>query len=495
MEWFKKFRTKIERYKMATLENLILKVQSYKPEADITVIKKAYELAGKIHSSNKRRSGDSLITHLLSVANLVAEIKLDENSIVAALLHETVRQGGMTKENISELFGPEVSFYVETLTELSLNQLPFQSENLAENVKKTFLLFSKNPKVALIRLADRVDNIQTIKSLSENEQVWAARQALYLFSPIAEILGVHSFKRELEDGAFAILHPETFRAISEQLALDRKEMEEAIIKLKKRLLKELAGQKILPVKVLGRSKHVYSIWKKLLRYQKEGKVRDLLAERIYDQMALMILVNEVSECYQVLGTINKIFSVVPEEFDDYIAKPKPNGYRALHTIIKDERKRIFEIQTKTLKMHEENEFGQAAHFHYKKENERFVSSADKDKTDWVERLKDWSNVNITEIFGEKIFVFSPKRDVYELPLNATPVDFAYAVHSDLGHQADGAIINGKMVSLDHKLKSGDSVLILKKEGSGPSEGWLRFVVTHMAARHINRYLHEKKRKL
>lgn len=477
---------------MVTLNSLILKIQFYKPEANIDLIKKAYELAEKIHLNSQRRSGDPLIVHLLSVADWVAEIRLEESSIAAALLHEAIRQGGVTRENISELFGSEVSFYTETLTELSLNQLPFQGENLAENVKKTFLLFAKDPKVALIRLADRIDNIQTIKSLSEKEQVWAARQALYLYSPIAEILGVHSFKRELEDGAFTILHPDTFNAISEQLAFDRREMEEAIIKLKKRLLKEMANQKIMPVKVLGRSKHIYSIWKKLLRYQKEGKVKDLLAERVYDQMALMILVNEVSECYQVLGVVNKVFTVVPEEFDDYIAKPKPNGYRALHTIVKDEKKRVFEIQIKTLKMHGENEFGQAAHFHYKKEGEKFVSAAEKDKTDWIERLRDWSNVNIAEIFGEKIFVFSPKRDVYELPVGATPVDFAYAVHTDLGHQTNGAIVNGKMVSLDYKLTNGDSVCILKKEGSGPSEGWLRFAITHQALKHINQFLREKK---
>jgi GTP pyrophosphokinase len=470
---------------MNGIDSLITKVQDYNSSADFDLIKKAYEFAQARHVEQKRLSGESLFSHLLKVANLVADIRLDETAIAAALLHESLRSGCPLPE-LEREFGRPVSFCVETLSQLSQNQLSPVDPRLAENVEKTFLLLAKDVRIALIRLADRVDNVWTIKSLPEKDQIWAAKQALQFYAPIAEILGVYQFKRELEDGAFAIIHPETYEEIAKRLSLDRKEMEEAIVHLKRRLLRELAETNVIPVKIFGRAKHIYSIWRKLLRYQKEGKVKNLLVQRIYDQMALMVIMKEIPDCYQVLGVVNKIFTVLPEEFDDYIARPKPNGYRALHTIIKDEKGRVFEIQIKTQPMHEENEFGPAAHFHYKLEGGKYVSSASSQETSWVRRLEDWSKANVEEIFGEKIFVFSPKRDVYELPKGATPIDFAYAVHSDLGDEVKGAMVNGKMVPLDYQLKNGETVYILRKEGAKPSGKWLRFVVTSQARREISK---------
>jgi len=469
---------------MADWKSLIAKVQTYSPEADFDLIKKAYQLAAKLHAREKRLSGDRLTTHLLNVADLVADIHLDEQAVITALLHESIRKGGMTPSELEKEFGSEVAFCVETLTQLSQNQLSFHSSNLSENLRKTFLLLAKNVRVALIRLADRTDSVKTISFLPAKDRVWAAKQALNFYAPIAEILGVYRFKRELEDGGFALIHPELYQAIESQLELDQQEMEEAIKKIKRKLLRELVEAKVYPQQVFSRAKHIYSIWRKLLRYQREGKVKDLLVKRVYDQMALMVIVEEIPQCYQVLGVVNKIFTVLPEEFDDYIAKPKPNGYRALHTIVQDEKARIFELQVRTAQMHTENEFGQAAHFHYKSQGKRSASRASEEKTDWVKRLHEWSTANVEEIFGEKIYVFSPKRDVYELPKGATPIDFAYMVHSDLGNEACGAIVNGKMVSLDYQLKSGEMVYILKKEGGKPSGKWSRFVVTQNARRKI-----------
>lgn len=476
---------------MKEFKDLVSKIQNYNPQADFSLLEKAFEFAKQAHAGQKRLSGDELIVHLLGVARLVADIHLDEEAVAAALLHEAIRKGGASPANLEKEFGHEVAFCVETLTQLSQNQLSFQDSHFSENLRKTFLLLSKNVRVALIRLADRTESVKTIFALPPADQAWAAKQALNLYAPIAEILGVYRFKRELEDGAFAVLQPGLFKEIDKRLALDREEMERAIVRLKRRLLRELAEAEVLPEKVFGRAKHIYSIWKKLLRYQREGKVKDLLVKRVYDQMALMVIVKEIPQCYQVLGVVNKIFTVLPEEFDDYIAKPKPNGYQALHTVIRDEKGRIFELQIKTSQMHTENEFGQAAHFHYKTQGKKLAPRAPAEKTDWVKRLNEWSTANVEEIFGEKIFVFSPKRDVYELPKGATPIDFAYAIHTDLGNEVCGAIVNGKMAPLDYQLKSGEMVYILRKEGSLPSKKWLRFAVTQNARKKINSLLTEK----
>lgn len=474
------------------LEDLIEKIRKYNPESDSDLIKKAYRLAENIHRGEKRFSGDSLLVHLLTVANLTAEIQLDDASIIAALLHEAIRKGGLSAADIEKDFNPTVTFYVKTLTELSQNQLSPVDPKLTDNFKKTFLLLSKDIRVSLIRLADRVDNVRTISALPTRDQVWAARQALNFYAPIAEILGVYFFKRQLEDGAFLILHPEIYQAIADQLMLDDEEMEEAIGVIRKRLLTELAKEGVFPLRVFGRAKNLYSIWRKLLRYQKEGKIKDLLVRRIYDQMALMVITKEISECYEVLGVINRMFTTIPGEFDDYIAKPKPNGYRSLHTVIKDENRRIFEVQIKTEAMHQENEFGQAAHLHYKAADQKLAGSAPKEKTDWVKNLSEWSTVNIREILGEKIFVFSPKKDVYELPVGATPIDFAYAVHTNLGDKCVGAKIEGKMAPLDYKLETGQVVEIITAKGKkGPSRDWLKFVVTHAAKKEIEKHFRKE----
>lgn len=470
------------------IDRLLVQIRSYNPKADFSLIRKAYQLASKIHQGQKRLSGEDLLDHLLAVASLAAEIKLDEVAITAALLHESVRQGNLTDDFLTKNFNSKVASYVGTLTKLSQTPLVPRSLHLAENLRKTFLLLAESLPVALVRLADRVENVRTISALPVKEQAWAARQALNLYSPIAEILGVYHFQRQLEDGALVILRPHVYRAITDQLALERNEMEKAVESMKRRLLDELARERIVPEKIFGRTKSTYSIWKKLLRYQKAGKVKDFLVRRVYDQMALMILVKKVADCYRVLGVVNKLFMPLNSEFDDYIARPKLNGYRAIHTVVEDETGRIFEIQIRTPLMHEENEFGQAAHLYYKMVGEKGVKRTSREKVDWVKRLSEWSKVSVEEIFSEKVLIFSPGRDVYELPVGSTPIDFAYAVHTRLGDQCSGAKVESKLVSLDYKLKSGQMVEIIpNKNKKAPSRDWLNFVVTRTAKREIAKH--------
>ena len=471
------------------LRGLITKIRSYNPEADLNLVEKAYALAEKSYDDQMRRNGETLLSHCLAVANLVADIGLDENSVSTALLHEMIRKGNYTKDQLEKEFNPQLAFFVETLNQLSLTQLYPNDQKLLDNVKKIFFYFAKDSRVALVRLADRVDNIKTISGLSKKDQAWAVRQTLNFYAPIADILGVYYYKYQMEDYAFVVLHPELYKSINNQLAHDKPEMERAIEEIRRRVWKKLVLEGITSARIFGRAKHIYSIWKKLLRYQKEGKVKDLLARRLYDQMAMMIITQNVPECYQALGVINQMFATFTEEFDDYIAKPKPNGYRAIHTIIKDEAGRVFEIQIKTAQMHQENEFGQAAHFHYKTEGKRTASAVSTEEITWTKQLSDWSNANVQEIFGDKIFVFTPKGDVYELPVGSTPIDFAYAVHSDLGNKASGARINGKMTSLETKLRSGQTVEILvDKNRKSPSQKWLEFVVSDRAKVEISKML-------
>jgi len=468
-------------------ETLVEKVRNYNFTADIKKIKKAYHLACQIHKGEKRLSGISLLDHLLGVANLVADIHLDESSVIAALLHESIRKGGQKAEDLEKMFGLEVRTFVEILTSLSQTSFSLGDPRLGESVRKVFLLFSKDVRIALIRLADKVENIKTAASLPLKKRLWVARQSLSFYAPLAEILGVHPFQRILEDEGFAILHPLPYKTVVSQLEMNREEMERAVENLRRKILRKLLAEGIRPLRIFGRVKHTYSIWKKLIRYQKEGKIKDLLVKRIYDLMALMVITQRDLECYEVLGVINKNFWIVPEQFDDYIARPKPNGYRALHTVVKEKGK-MFEVQIKSEKMHLENELGEAAHFYYKSQGGKSVSKVPYQKVDWVKRLSDWSKANIEEIFGEKIFVFSPKRDVYELPQGATVVDFAYAVHTQLGNTLQAARVNEKMVSLDYKLKTGDMVEVLTSEKrKGPSRDWLSFVVTRLARREILRH--------
>jgi len=464
---------------MADLDSLLSKVKKNNTNSDLALIKKAYSFAEQLHSEEKRLSGDSLFDHLFNVANLVADIQLEDVAVATALLHESIRKGKQTEASLESAFGPTVSTWVCLLTQMSESQFVLKEGNLmSKNVSKVFLLLSKDIHVALIRLADRVDNVRTISSLPSAEQAWAARQAINFYAPIADIIGAYYFKRQLEDGGLAVLHPDIFQNIAGQLKMDHAEMENAIEEIKNRLLSGLAAENITPVEIYGRTKNIYSIWKKLQRYQKSGKISELLTKNIYDQMALRVITNTVDECYRVLGLVNKMFTTLPEEFDDYIAKPKANGYRSIHSVIKDQAGRVFEVQIRTEAMHRENEFGQAAHFHYKTQGSTQASA---EESNWVKRLTDWSNANIEEIFAEKVSIFTPKNDIIELPLGATPVDFAFAVHGQLGNKCIGAKVDGKIVPLDYRLQSGQTVEILvNKNKTKPSPDWIRFVVTAKA---------------
>lgn len=487
------------------LKRLISKVQNYNTKADFGLIEKAYSFALVAHEGQKRLSGDPFFIHPLAVANILAEYKLDSVSIVAGLLHDTLEDSNVSKEEIEKQFGKSVIGIIEGVTKIGGISLRGSSEEtFVENLRKMLLAMSKDLRVILVRLADRYHNMQTLQYLPEERRVKIARETLEVYAPLAERLGMGEMKGSLEDMAFPYVYPEEYKWLIEYSRPYYKKTEEFLEKATRVIYKELAKENIR-VKITSRSKHLYSLWRKLLRPEIDKDVN-----RVYDLVAMRILTESVRDCYAALGIVHSLWKPVPSiGISDFIAQPKPNGYRSIHTKVFSFNERITEIQIRTFKMHEEAEYGVAAHWHYSEAKTDGASDkkleigafAPEDKLSWVKQLMVWQNEVVDskeflealkfDALTHRIFVFSPKGDVFDLPEGATPIDFAYAIHSDLGNQTSGCLVNGKMVSLDYRLKSGDMVEIIKKEGSRPSEKWLRFVITQMAKNRISRFLREK----
>lgn len=483
---------------MAELKNLISKIQDYNPNANFDLIKKAYEFAEISHAGQKRLSGDSFLSHPLAVAEILADHKLDSTSIVVGLLHDTIEDVGVSKEELKKEFGSEVANLVEGETKISSLKLRGSSdEEFVENLRKMILAMSKDLRVILVKLADRLHNMQTLKYLPEEKQKRIAKETLEVYAPLADRLGMGEMKGNLEDLAFPYVYPEDYKWLLSFIKPHYKKAEEFLEKATRVIYKELAKEGIR-AKISSRPKHFYSLWRKLLRSEINKDINE-----VYDLVAMRILVETVRDCYGALGVVHSIWKPVPKfGISDYIALPKPNGYRSLHTRVFSLHERILEIQIRTFEMHEQAENGIASHWFYTEMKSKGVSGSKLregvftpvEKLAWVRQLVNWQKEVIDskefmealkfDALAHRIFVFSPKGDVYNLPSGATPIDFAFSVHTDLGDQADGAKVNGKMVSLNFKLKSGDMVEIIKKEGSKPSEKWLRFVVTQQARREI-----------
>jgi len=487
------------------IEDLLLKIQLYNPQADFDLIKKAYEFAEIAHAGQKRLSGDPVITHPVAVAEILASYRLDSVSIAAGLLHDTVEDTGVSLEEIEKEFGGEIALLVNGVTKIGGIKLRGSSnEEFVESLRKMLLAMAKDLRVVLIKLADRFHNMNTLGFLPEEKQKRISVETLEVYAPLSERLGMGEMKGQLEDLSFPFVFPNEYHWLSEFVGPYFKQAEEFLQKAEKEVYKALAEEDV-KAKIYSRKKHLYSLWRKLLRSD-IGK--DI--SKVYDLVAMRVLVEEVKDCYAVLGIVHSMWKPVPTiGIRDFIAQPKPNGYRSIHTNVFSLREKILEIQIRTFRMHEEAENGIAAHWNYAIQKSQGTSDstlekgvfAPDDKLSWVKQLVAWQDevVDSREFMdslkfdglAHRIFVFSPNGDVFDLPAGATPVDFAYAVHSDLGHQTNGARINGKMVSLDCRLKSGDMVEIFKKEGSKPSEKWLRFVVTRLAKNHINKYFREK----
>ena len=470
-----------------TLEDLIKQVTSYHPNADLDLINRAFAFASRAHEGQKRKSGEDYIIHPLSVAFILAQLQLDVHTIAAGLLHDVVEDTAATLEELENLFGEQIAKLVDGVTKISRIEYKSQEEQQVENLRKMLLAMAKDIRVILIKLADRLHNMRTLKHQAEEKQKEIATETLEIFAPLAHRLGIFRLKWELEDLALLYLAPDKYYELVENISMKRQEREEYInhvIEILNQKLTELGIQ----VNIEGRPKHFYSIYNKMTKQGKE------LSE-IYDLIAVRIIVDTVKDCYGTLGVIHTLWKPIPGRFKDYIAMPKPNMYQSLHTTVVGPSGEPLEVQIRTWEMHRISEYGIAAHWKYK-EGKAGDKEFDK-KLSWMRQLLEWQrelgdarefvNTLKTDIFSDRVYVFTPKGDVVELPAGSIPIDFAYKVHTDVGHSCVGAKVNGKIVPLDYSLNTGDIVEILTSKTSGPSRDWLKMVTTSQAKNRIRQW--------
>lgn len=472
-----------------TIERVIKKFSANHPGADTSVLQKAYDFAIKAHEGQLRKSGEPYINHPLHTAYLLTEIKADLATVAAGLLHDVPEDTDKTIEDIEAQFGPEISSLVKGITKLG--KIKYRGiERYRENLKKMFLAMTHDLRVIFIKFCDRLNNLRTIDSLPAEKQKRIARETLEIYVPIAGLLGISRLKWQMEDICFKILYPDKFNELEYEYEVEKKvERNKFFQKVKNTLTPKLDEVKI-DYEVQMRFKHLYSIYKKM---QEKNRKFD----EIYDVFAMRIIVPDVNDCYKVLGIIHTLWKPNPTRFKDYIAVPKPNGYKSLHTTIYGPDGKATEFQIRTKEMHEESIYGLSAHWYYKHENFKY---GDKGYTppNWVKEIIDvQKEVKSTDelvkkvkldVFQDRIFVFSPKGDVFELPEKSTPIDFAYAVHSNIGNKAASVLINDKLGKLDQELKNGDMVkIITEKNREHPNPDWLKFVKTRRAKDRIKQY--------
>src|SRR3989339_829542 len=456
---------------------------------DEELIKKAYEFAKRAHEGQKRMSGKPYFSHAFETAKILAELGTDAQTIMAGLLHDVLEDTKVKEEEMKKEFGENIVFLVNGVTKLGT--LKYRGhERHVESLRKFFVAMTNDLRVVIIKFADRLHNLNTLQFLPEEKRSRIATESIEVYAPLANRLGMGKLKGEIEDAAFPFAYPEEYAQI-EKIIKDRKKLyEKNLEEIYKELEKELSKNRVKVVEINYRMKHKYSLWKKLLK-------REMDIEKIYDIVALRIVVENVEECYKVLGIIHSIWKPLPGRIKDYIAVPKPNGYRSIHTTIFTGSGGIAEIQIRTKEMHAEAAYGIAAHFAYKEQKDKKAAS-DKDKFKWIEELKNLKDfpddpknfINHLRIdfFNDRIFVFTPKGDVIDLPEDSSPLDFAYSIHSDIGDHTSGAKINGKMSPIFSKLKNGDIVEIITKKNANPSNKWLDYVKTSVAKKHIKSYL-------
>ena len=476
------------------LNKLLDIVKKNQPNADCELIIKAYNFAKEAHKDQKRVSGLPYIMHPLSVATIVASMKMDTESIIAAMLHDVVEDTDFSIEDVKALFGESVALLVDGLTKL--DKISFQTKEEAEmdNIRKMFLAMAKDIRVIVIKFADRLHNLSTLISMPEEKQREKARETLSIFAPIAHRLGMYRIKWELEDMSLKYLDPVAFHEISEGIAQKRNEREEFISHIKHELKQKLDDANI-KCQIDGRAKHFYSIYRKMFTQNKT-------LDQIYDLFAVRVITENVSDCYTALGIAHELYTPMPGRFKDYIAMPKPNMYQSLHTTVIGHNGTPVEIQIRTKEMHEIAENGIAAHWKYKgiKEGEKDFEA----KLSWIRQLLEIQNDSDNEeeflralkidLFTDQVFVFTPKGDVMSFPVGATPVDFAFTIHSAIGYKMQGARVNGKIVTLDYQLQNSDIVEVITSSSvHGPSRDWLKFVKTSQARGKINQWFKKENR--
>ncbi len=455
-----------------TIDSLLAQVQAYNPHADLARIRRAYELAASAHAGQMRSTGDPYITHCLAVTSILADLYLDEDSIVAGLLHDVPEDTSVPLETIREQFGDEVAKRVDGVTKLS--GLRFGEKNQAESLRKMFMAMAEEIRVVLIKLADRLHNMRTLYARPPDKQKKIARETMEIYAPLANRLGIYTIRRELEDLSLKYLEPDKYKEIETLLAEDKDDQQAYIAQAITILRERLVEEGVRPLDMSGRPKHIYSIYNKMVR-----KRRDF--QQIYDIRAIRVIVENVRDCYVVLGIVHSLWAPLPGEFDDFIAKPKENGYQSLHTAVIGPAGKPLEVQIRTAEMHEVAEFGIAAHWRYKEPGAKH-DPVFESKINWLRQLMDWrkdiSDAQVfiesikTEDFQDQVYVYTPKGDIIEMAAGATPIDFAYHVHTEVGNRCRGAKVNGRIVPLDYRLKVGDRVEILTAKKGGPSRDWL-----------------------
>ncbi|MBL8066019.1 MAG: bifunctional (p)ppGpp synthetase/guanosine-3',5'-bis(diphosphate) 3'-pyrophosphohydrolase [Chthonomonadaceae bacterium] len=482
-------------------DNLLALVRSHLPEADLSVLQRAYDLACKAHEGQFRKSGEPYVQHPVEVAKIVAGLHMDDVSIVAALLHDTVEDTNVKLEAVSEQFGPEVGHLVGGVTKLRLNigldatdrqRAAAETTRAAESLRKMLLAMAQDVRVMVIKLADRLHNMRTLDALPPEKRTRIANETMDVYAPLAARLGIWQVKWQLEDLAFKALHPQEFQSISELVAKSRAQREEELLSATTLLRKMLNERGLGHAAIMSRPKHLYSIFNKMV-------VMGVPFEQIYDLQAMRVIVEETHECYLVLGICHELWHPMAGLFYDYIAMPKPNGYQSLHTKVLGASGEPLEIQIRTRAMHETAEYGVATHYSYKEGKSHVTSGVDQLRR----QLFDWSTDNSTssdflrtvstDLFSEQVFVFTPKGDVIDLPQASTPVDFAFRVHTDLGLKTIGAKINGVMVPLSSTLQNGDVVELVTRSNAQPSLDWLEFVASAHTRAKLRTYFRRRNR--
>jgi guanosine-3',5'-bis(diphosphate) 3'-pyrophosphohydrolase len=475
------------------LELLIKEVRTRRPKSATRTVERAYEMAEVAHAGQSRKSGDPFITHPLQVATICAQLGLDETTVAAALLHDAVEDTEVSLVDVEREMGYEVALLIDGVTKLDRIRFRSAEQARAENLRKMMVATARDVRVLLIKIADRLHNMRTLEPLRPERRELIARETLGIYAPLAHRLGMYAIKWELEDLSFKTLHPKRFEEISGLVQQRQPERERQLEEIREEILTKLREVKIR-AEVSARPKHLYSIYEKLV-------LRGKSFEEIFDLIGVRVVVDNVRDCYAALGAIHTLYTPVPNRFKDYIAMPKFNMYQSLHTTLMGASGRPMEIQIRTREMHKAAEFGIAAHWLYK---EQVRGKTPESEITWLQRVMDWQRDSLDptdfmeslkiDLYADEAFVFTPKGDVIALPRGATPLDFAYSIHTEVGHRTVGARVNGRLVALSHELVSGDSVEILTSKGpASPSRDWLRIVKTPRARNKIRQWFARERR--
>ncbi len=474
---------------------LIARIRKYHPSTDVSMIKRAYDLAQEAHGDQCRKSGEPYIIHPLWVAIILADLEMDKETIAAGILHDVVEDTQISEEEIRRDFGDDVALLVDGVTKLG--RLSYSSDKLdvqAENLRKMFLAMAKDIRVIIIKLADRLHNLRTLQFMKPEKQKEKARETMDIYAPIAQRLGISKIKTELDDLALKYSQPEVFFDLVDQINTRKMEREEFVQQIVEEVSAHMENANIKAL-VSGRVKHFFSIYKKMAN-------QDKTVDQIYDLFAVRIIVESVRDCYAALGVIHELYTPIPGRFKDYIAMPKPNMYQSLHTTLMSSVGQPFEIQIRTEDMHKTAEYGIAAHWKYKEsgDSKKSVKAQEEEKLSWLRQILEWQRdmsdnrefMNLIkgdlDLFAEDVYCFTPQGDVKNLPNGSTPIDFAYIIHSAVGNKMVGARVNGKLVNIDYKIQNGDRIEILTSQNSkGPSRDWLGIVKSTQAKNKINQW--------